>query len=167
MKLIFISILCIFISYIAMNIGGGITHMTTLKDFLVYGNLNSLNLSKKNGLSDHQPTGKATLSKMDNNRMKGLLIVKTTVNNKNIGNKLPADFIINIHANDPSVVSFNGNSSGTNVKLSMGMYAVSQRQIPGYFTTYSNDCFGGIMSVDTKHCSITNTYTPTTNSNIK
>ena len=83
----------------------------------------------KNGLSDHQSIGKAPLSKIDNNnnKMNGLLIVKTTVNNKNNGNKLPSDFIINIHANDPSVVSFNGNSSETRIKLSMGMYAVSER----------------------------------------
>ncbi|HXT83880.1 MAG TPA: hypothetical protein VN704_06055 [Verrucomicrobiae bacterium] len=166
MKFIFIFMLGIFVLYIKMNSGGDITHLAILKDFLVYGNPNSSNVLK-NGLSDHQSIGKATLSKMDNNKMKGLLVVKTTVNNKNIGNKLPSDFIINIHANDPSVVSFNGNSSGTSIKLSMGMYAVSERQIPGYFTTYSNDCFGGIMSTDTKHCIITNTYTPTTKSNTK
>ena len=99
--------------------------------------------------------------------MNGLLIVKILVNNKNVGNKAPSNFIIKIHANDPSVVSFNGNSSGTSIKLSMGMYAVSERQIRGYSTSYSTDCFGGIMSVDTKHCIITNTYTPISNSNIK
>lgn len=144
----------------------GILHLSRSKDFLAYGSSNSLNMLK-NGLSNETSIGNNTLYKIDNNKMKGLLVVKTTVNNKNIGNKLPSDFIINIHANDPSVVSFNGNSSGTSIKLSMGMYAVSERQIPGYFTTYSTDCFGGIMSIDIKHCVITNTYIPTTNSNTK
>ncbi len=168
MKFIFILILGIFVIYITMNScgGGGITHLAILKDFLAYANSNSLNMLK-NGLSNENLKGNNTLSKIDNNKMKGLIVVKTTVNNKNIGNKLPSDFIINIHANDPSVVSFNGNSSGTSIKLSMGMYAVSERQIPGYAITYSNDCFGGIMSIDIKHCVITNTYTPTTNSNTK
>ena len=113
MKFIFIFILSIFASCMMMN-GWETSHIAMLKDFLAYANSNSSNMLK-NGLSDHQLIGKATLSKIDNNKMKGLLIIKTTVNNKNIGNKLPSDFIINIHANDPSVVSFNGNSSGTAV----------------------------------------------------
>jgi hypothetical protein len=90
--------------------------------------------------------------------VKGLLVVKVIVNNKDIGNKTSSDFKINIHANDPIPVSFIGNSNGTNVKLGMGMYSVSQSSFPGYVTTYSSDCFGGIMAAVTKMCIITNDY---------
>ncbi len=89
---------------------------------------------------------------------KGLLVVKVIVNNEDIGNKTSSDFNINIHANDPIPISFIGNSNGTNVKLGMGMYSVSQSTFPGYVTTYSSDCFGGIMAVVTKICTITNNY---------
>lgn len=90
--------------------------------------------------------------------VKGLLVVKVIVNNKDIGNKSSSDFKINIHANDPIPISFIGNSNGTNVKLGMGMYSVSQSAFPGYVTTYSSDCFGGIMAAVTKMCVITNDY---------
>lgn len=89
---------------------------------------------------------------------KGLLVVKVIVNNKDMGDKTSSDFNINIHANDPIPTSFIGNSNGTNVKLGMGMYSVSQSSFPGYITTYSSDCFGGIMDVVTKICTITNNY---------
>ena len=89
--------------------------------------------------------------------VKGLLVVKTIVDNKDIGNKT-SDFKINIHANDPNPISFIGNSSGTNVTLGMGMYSVSQSGNPGYTTSYSSDCFGGIMAAVTKICIITNSY---------
>lgn len=89
---------------------------------------------------------------------KGLLVVKVIVNNNDIGNKTSSDFKINIHANDPVPTSFIGNSNGTNVKLGMGMYSVSQSVFSGYATTYSSDCFGGIMAAVTKMCVITNAY---------
>jgi hypothetical protein len=89
---------------------------------------------------------------------KGLLVVKVIVNNKDMGNKTSYDFKINVHANDPIPISFIGNSNGTNVKLGMGMYSVSQSTFPGYVTTYSSDCFGGIMAAVTKMCVITNEY---------
>jgi hypothetical protein len=94
----------------------------------------------------------------NSNESKGLLSVKITVNNERIGNKKPSDFTINIHANDPSIASFPGSSSGTEIKLGMGMYSVSESRIPGYISSFSPDCFGGIMSVETRNCVITNTY---------
>ncbi len=94
----------------------------------------------------------------NNASVKGLLVVKTIVNNNDVGNKTSSDFKINIHANDPNPISFIGNSSGTNVKLGMGMYSVSQSAFPGYTPSYSSDCFGGIMAVVTKTCTITNNY---------
>ncbi len=99
----------------------------------------------------------ATFS-INSSSVKGLMVVKVIVNDKDIGNKTSSDFKINIHANDPIPISFIGNSSGTNVKLGMGMYSVSQSTFPGYVTTYSSDCFGGIMAVETKICTITNNY---------
>ena len=94
----------------------------------------------------------------EKSEVKGLLVVKVIVNNKNMGNKTSSDFKINIHANDPLPVSFIGSSNGTNVELGMGMYSVSQSTLPGYATSYSSDCFGGIMAAVTKMCVITNIY---------
>jgi hypothetical protein len=108
--------------------------------------INTKNISLSNtNISRHEETG--------------LLNIKTTVDNKNTGNKSPADFTITVHANDPYPSSFNGNISGTQVKLGMGMYSVSETILPGYFVTFSKDCFGGIMSTIVKNCTIKNTYT--------
>jgi hypothetical protein len=94
----------------------------------------------------------------ENTKTKGLLIVKIIVNNKDTGNKTSFDFVIKIHANDPIPASFHGSSNGTTVNLGMGMYSVSQSFVPGYYTIYSSECFGGIMSIETKKCVITNVY---------
>ena len=108
--------------------------------------------------SDNKPIQNNATLLTENSGVKGLLIVKIKVNNKDTGNKTPSDFVINIHANDPAPISFTGNPNGTNVKLGMGMYSVSQSTLPEYVTSYSSDCFGGIMAVVTKMCVITNTY---------
>ena len=96
-----------------------------------------------------------------NNNVKGTLIVKIMVNNKDGGNKSSQDFKVNIHANDPIPSSFNGNSSGTIVKLGMGMYSITESSFPGYISNYSSDCFGGIMSTGNKECIIINTHDDT------
>lgn len=89
---------------------------------------------------------------------KGTLIVNvTTVNGDEDKNK-SSDFTVNIHANDPIPATFKGNSSGTTIKLSMGMYAVTISSIPNYNSSLSSDCTGGIMKVETKTCNIVNTY---------
>jgi lipopolysaccharide export LptBFGC system permease protein LptF len=93
-----------------------------------------------------------------NNNVKGTLIVKIMINNKDGGNKSSQDFKVNIHANDPIPSSFDGNSSGTTVKLGMGMYSITEFSSPEYTSHYSSDCFGGIMSTDNKECIIINTY---------
>jgi len=120
-------------------------------------NTNSTNLSTQNKLH-YDSIENTTLLTTDNNKTKGILIVKVTVNNNEIGNKTPSDFIIKLHANDPSPGSFAGNSSGTEVKLGMGMYGISEFPFPDYNTSYSTDCFGGIMSTETKDCTVTNIY---------
>jgi hypothetical protein len=92
------------------------------------------------------------------NQIHGTLIVTQKVINEGGGNKKPSDFMINVHGNDPSPSSFPGNSSGTSVKLQMGMYSITETGPSGYNSTLSGDCSGGMMSVETKSCIITNIY---------
>ena len=92
-----------------------------------------------------------------NNKLKGTLIVTTKViNNSADTTKKPSDFRINIHGNDPSPSSFLGNSSGTPISMNMGMYSVTVSGPPGYKATFLGDCSGGIMTVETKKCTIIN-----------
>ncbi len=95
-----------------------------------------------------------------NNKMQGTLIVTKKVINEGDGNsKQPSDFTIKIHGNNPSPSLFPGNSSGTSVKLDMGMYSVTESGPSGYNSTSSMDCSGAIMSVvETVKCDITNIY---------
>ena len=92
------------------------------------------------------------------NPVQGTLMVTEKVVNEGGGNKKPSDFIITVHGNNPSPSSFPGNPSGTAVKLQMGMYSVTETGPSGYNSTLSGDCSGGIMSVETKNCTITNIY---------
>lgn len=94
-----------------------------------------------------------------NNKVQGTLIVTKKVINEGGGNsKQPSDFTIKIHGNNPSPSSFPGNSSGTIVKLDMGMYSVTESGPSDYNSTSSMDCSGAIMSVEAVKCDITNTY---------
>ncbi len=119
---------------------------------------NTINLFKQQIVTNSDSDQNSTLLSIDNKKIKGILLVKIIVNNKDVGNKSSPDFKINIHANDPFPSSFPGNSSGTNVKLGMGMYSITESFIPGYSTSYSTDCFGGIMSTGEKECIIINTF---------
>jgi hypothetical protein len=94
-------------------------------------------------------------SSTNNSKIDGFLNVVVLVNN---GNKSSYDFTINVHSNNPNPSSFFGNSSGTNVRLGMGMYSVSEVPLKNYIQHYSPDCFGGIMSTIAKKCIITNIY---------
>ena len=93
-----------------------------------------------------------------NNTVQWTLIVTTKVNNEDGGSSKPSDFIIKIHGNNPSISSFPGNSSGTIVKLDMGMYSVTESGPSNYNSSYSMDCSGVVMSVKTIKCEITNMY---------
>jgi Prealbumin-like fold domain len=94
-----------------------------------------------------------------NNKVQGTLIVTKKVINEGGGNsKQPSDFTIKIHGNNPSPSSFPGNSSGTIVKLDMGMYSITESGPSDYNSTSSMDCSGAIMSVEAVKCDITNTY---------
>jgi len=88
---------------------------------------------------------------------KGLLIVKVTTLNGKMGLNTSSDFIVNIHANNPTPASFKGGLE-TLVKLSMGMYSVTISSLPNYNSSFSGDCTGGIMKVETKICTIFNTF---------
>jgi hypothetical protein len=90
--------------------------------------------------------------------VQGTLIVTTKVNNEDGGSSKPSDFIIKVHGNNPSISSFPGNSSGTLVKLDMGMYSVTESGPSNYNSSSSMDCSGAVMSVETIKCEITNTY---------
>ena len=99
-----------------------------------------------------------TTSLPPNNQVQGIVIVTKKVINEGGGDKKPSDFTINIHGNDPSPSSFPGNSSGTTVKLYMGMYSVTETGPAGYNSSWSDDCSGGMMSSESKKCTITNMY---------
>src|ERR687886_472000 len=92
------------------------------------------------------------------NSVQGTLIVTEKVVNEGGGNKKPSDFTITVHGNNPSPSAFQGSSSGKAVKLQMGIYSVTQAGPSGYNSTLSGDCSGGMMSVETKNCTITNIY---------
>ena len=66
-----------------------------------------------------------------------------------------SDVKVTIHSNDPIPSSFRGNSSGTWVKLHMGMYSATASGPAGYIPFFSGDCSGGMMSVEMKKCLIT------------
>src|ERR671939_161652 len=93
-----------------------------------------------------------------NNKMQGTLIVTKKVINEDGGNSKPSDFIITVHGNNPSPSSFLGNSSGTIVKLVMGMYSVTESGPSDYNSTSSMDCSGASMSSEVMKCNITSTY---------
>ncbi len=118
---------------------------------------NSNNLNPTDvGSKDFNNTLDSSVLNPDKN--KGVLMVKMTTVNGDEGMNKSSDFTINIHANNPVPASFKGNSSGTIVKLSMGMYSVTTSSIANYNTALSSDCTGGIMEVETVSCNIINTY---------
>src|ERR687898_2108890 len=107
-----------------------------------------------------------TSAAANNKTVQGTLIVPTKVNNEGGGSSKPSDFTIKVHGNNPSISSLPGNSSGTAVKLDMGMYSVTETGPPHYNSNSSVDCSGAVMSAETIKCEITNTYVkPIANNN--
>jgi hypothetical protein len=107
--------------------------------------------------SNESAQAKATAA-ATNNTVQGTLAVTTKVNNEGGGSSQPSDFTIKVHGNNPSNSSFPGNSSGTIIKLDMGMYSVTASGPPFYNSTSSMDCSGAVMSAETIKCEISNTY---------
>jgi Prealbumin-like fold domain len=91
-------------------------------------------------------------------RIEGTLIVTKKVINEHGESSKPSDFTISVHGNNASPTSFPGNSSGTVVKLEMGMYSVTESGPSNYNSTSSMDCSGAVMSVETLRCDLTNTH---------
>jgi hypothetical protein len=156
MKLIAILVLGVILNYYVALTDFGFPTDANRDDGMPYSSLSDT-VKQSGSDSNANPDENSSSFSSNNNELNGLLLVKVTVNNEGIGNKKPSDFTISIHANDPSIASFPGNSSGTELKVGMGMYSVSESPIPGYISSFSADCFGGIMSVETKKCVITNT----------
>lgn len=107
--------------------------------------------------SNESAQAKATAA-ATNNTVQGTLVVTTKVNNEGGGSSQPSDFTIKVHGNNPSNSSFPGNSSGTIIKLDMGMYSVTASGPPFYNSTSSMDCSGAVMSAETIKCEISNTH---------
>ncbi|MDQ4012574.1 MAG: hypothetical protein M3146_02480 [Thermoproteota archaeon] len=108
--------------------------------------------------SNESAQDKATVVATNKNTLQGTLVVTTRVNNEGGGSSQPSDFTIKVHGNNPSNSSFPGNSSGTIIKLDMGMYSVTASGPPFYNSTSSMDCSGAVMSAETIKCEISNTY---------
>ena len=108
--------------------------------------------------SNESAQAKATAAATNKNTVQGTLVVTTKVNNEGGGSSQPSDFTIKVHGNNPSNSSFPGNSSGTIIKLDMGMYSVTASGPPFYNSTSSMDCSGAVMSAETIKCEISNTY---------
>jgi hypothetical protein len=113
---------------------------------------------KEQKIISNESTQNKTSAAAISNTVQGTLIVTTKVNNEDGGSSKPSDFIIKVHGNNPSISSFPGNSSGTIVKLDMGMYSVTESGPSNYNSSSSMDCSGAVMSVETIKCEITNTY---------
>ena len=108
--------------------------------------------------SNESAQANATAAATNRNIVQGTLVVTTKVNNEGGGSSQPSDFTIKVHGNNPSNSSFPGNSSGTIIKLDMGMYSVTASGPPFYNSTSSMDCSGAVMSAETVKCEISNTY---------
>jgi hypothetical protein len=118
-----------------------------------------VNFSKTNQMDLESKRGTDNSSSaLGTDENKGVLIVKVTTLNGEHGRSFSSDFTVYIHANDPVPDTFKGNASGTTVKVSMGMYSVTISSIPHYSSSFSSDCNGGIMKVETKDCNIVMTY---------
>jgi len=117
-----------------------------------FGESNPIDLETK-------PSTDNVSSALETEENKGVIIVKVITLNGEMGRNFSSDFTVNIHANDPVPDVFKGNSSGTMVKLSMGMYSVTISTTPNYNSSFSSDCNGGIMKVEKKDCNIVMTYT--------
>jgi hypothetical protein len=113
---------------------------------------------EENTFSNESAQANATAAATNKNIVQGTLVVTTEVNNEGGGSSQPSDFTIKVHGNNPSNSSFPGNSSGTIIKLDMGMYSVTTSGPPFYNSTSSMDCSGAVMSPETIKCEISNTY---------
>ncbi len=94
----------------------------------------------------------------------GTILVITQVVNNNGGTKVPADFIANISATNPSQVSFPGSSTGVSVTVDPGAYSITENNVTGYNeilgATCSSATAGNIIAGETRVCVLTNDDIP-------
>jgi hypothetical protein len=141
---------------ISFNLSTTMTHTDNILR-LSYSQQEQEVVREENRFSNESAQAKATAA-ATNNTVQGTLVVTTKVNNEGGGSSQPSDFTIKVHGNNPSNSSFPGNSSGTIIKLDMGMYSVTASGPPFYNSTSSMDCSGAVMSAETIKCEISNTY---------
>ena len=142
--------------FITFNLSTTMTHSDNILR-LSYSQQEQEIVREQKTFSNESAQAKATAA-ATNNTVQGTLVVTTKVNNEGGGSSQPSDFTIKVHGNNPSNSSFPGNSSGTIIKLDMGMYSVTASGPPFYNSTSSMDCSGAVMSVETIKCVISNTY---------
>ncbi len=101
----------------------------------------------------------------------GNLIVIKTVDNAGGGTLDADDFTINVNITTAqqtaSPSQFLGDEGGTFVDITVPKngtttYAVAEVEHPDYEAGYSDECVGGVTSLQQKVCTITNTYIPPT-----
>ena len=154
MKPSFVSATIVFL--ITFNLSTTMTHSDNILR-LSYSQQEQEIVREQKTFSNESAQAKATAA-ATNNTVQGKLVVTTKVNNEGGGSSQPSDFTIKVHGNNPSNSSFPGNSSGTIIKLDMGMYSVTASGPPFYNSTTSMDCSGAVMSAETIKCEISNTY---------
>jgi prealbumin domain-containing protein len=91
-----------------------------------------------------------------------LKVIKQVMNDSG-GTAKAGDFTMYVNGNNPDRASFNGEESGTTVKLDAGNYNVTEGSVTGYTQIgASPDCSGTIAAGETKTCTITNHDQPAT-----
>ena len=142
---------------ITFNLSTTMTHMDNILR-LSYSQQEQEIVREEKTFSNESAQANATVAATNKNIVQGTLVVTTKVNNEGGGSSQPSDFTIKVHGNNPSNSSFPGNSSGTIIKLDMGMYSVTASGPPFYNSTSSMGCSGAVMSAETIKCEISNTY---------
>jgi len=142
---------------ITFNLSTTMTHTDNILR-LSYSQQEQEIIREEKTFSNELAQANATAAATNKNIVQGTLVVTTKVNNEGGGSSQPSDFTIKVHGNNPSNSSFPGNSSGTIIKLDMGMYSVTASGPPFYNSTSSMGCSGAVMSAETIKCEISNTY---------
>ena len=95
----------------------------------------------------------------------GTLLIMTQVTNNNSGSKTPADFTMNVTADNPSQTSFAGSDIGVSVTLNPGAYSVTENGVSGYTQSISATCSsagssGVIVAGEMRVCIVNNDDLP-------
>lgn len=144
-------ILVILISFITSNSFGTLSEINSTL-------IRSSNSSNQTYSDNDNSKKNFSMPPANINKDKGTLLVNVTTINGELGKNTSSDFLVKVHGNDPVPPVFKGNPKGTIVELAMGMYSITLSSIPNYNSSFSGDCSGGIMQIETKVCNITNTY---------